>query len=291
MPDKMSVDQQLFAITTIIETQYAIRNGFASAQATGFFFNETTSNPTDGPEGHWERFDKFWLVTNRHVVFNTIGDVECLAHNLTFNLRKEHNGSIEWVPITLSKDELRRSLLLHRNIDVDVVAIDVSEYIMQKITQDDEEIKNIIIPVTLTQDNLPNNQPISIEVTSDIIVASYPRGFYDIYNKFPIIKSGIIASCWGGNFNGKPIFQIDAQLFPGSSGGLVISKPTNITVHNGELMYRDGSKEFILLGVYSGEYQWTDSMTGQQHSYGLGNVWYSSLITEIIKEGEKHMEN
>ena len=291
MPDKMSVDQQLFAITTIIETQYATRNGFASAQATGFFFTESTSNPTDGPKGYWERLDKFWLVTNRHVVFNTIDDVECLVHNLTFNLRKQHNGSFEWVPITLSKDDLRRYLLLHRNIDVDVAVIDVSEYIMQKIRQNDEEGKNIIIPVTLTQDNLPNNQPISIEVTSDIIVASYPKGFYDRYNKFPIIKSGIIASCWGRNFNGRPIFQIDAQLFPGSSGGLVISKPTNITVHNGELMCRNGSKEFILLGVYSGEYKWTDSMTGQQHSYGLGNVWYSSLITEIIKEGGNYMKD
>ena len=141
--------------------------------------------------------------------------------------------------------------------------------------------------------NLPKNQPLTIDVTTDIIVASYPKGFYDEFNKFPIVKSGIVASGWGFHFNGDPLFEIDAQLFPGSSGGLVISKPTNIALINGKIAFAQ-DKQFVLLGIYSGEYCWkeiTHKNNGQEEiierSYGLGNVWYSYLIPEIIETGHR----
>lgn len=147
-----------------------------------------------------------------------------------------------------------------------------------------------MLPTALSNLNLPENQPMQIEVASDIIVASYPKGFYDSENKFPIVKSGIVASAWGCYFNGLPIFQIDAQLFPGSSGGLVISKPTNTAMIDGTLKMSQ-TKQFVLLGVYSGEYTWDREIVvdGKKctinSSYGLGNVWYSHLIPEIITNG------
>ena len=132
---------------------------------------------------------------------------------------------------------------------------------------------------------------ITIDVTSDIIVASYPKGFYDVVNKFPIVKSGIVASGWGLNFRGNPLFEIDAQLFPGSSGGVVISKPQNIAMIDGRLNYSK-TKQYVFLGVYSGEYMWKDKVKRKDgseeeidRSYGLGNVWYSYLIPEIIDSG------
>jgi hypothetical protein len=57
------------------------------------------------------------------------------------------------------------------------------------------------------------------------------------------------------------MFQIDSQLFPGSSGGLVISKPVNIAVIDGELKYNQ-SKQFVFLGVYSGEFTWDEEVEG-----------------------------
>ena len=150
-----------------------------------------------------------------------------------------------------------------------------------------------MIPTTLTNNNLPQNQPITIDVTSDIIIASYPRGFYDDVNKFPIVKSGIVASGWGLRFRGDPLFEIDAQLFPGSSGGLVISKPQNVAMINGKPHY-SGIKQFVFLGVYSGEYQWEEKINKEdgsveevKGSYGLGNVWYSYLVPEIITNGRR----
>lgn len=293
MSDYISVDQSLFAITTLIETKYEINGKTHCFQATGFFYNETTHLPSNNSNGHWERLDKFWLVTNRHVVVENVDGIDYLPKLFTFNLRKNNNDNIEWYPINLSREDLANTTLFHDNKTVDIAVIDISNYIKRAMNVNGTPRKDIVIPTTLTQDNLPNKQPITIEVTSDVIVASYPKGFYDTYNKFPIIKSGIIASGWNLKFNGLPLFQIDAQLFPGSSGGLVISKPTNITIHNGQALYHKGGKQFILLGVYSGEFQWDDyidtgfSKIKQKRSYGLGNVWYSYLIPEIIECGIK----
>lgn len=46
---------------------------------------------------------------------------------------------------------------------------------------------------------------------------------------------------------------------------------------------------FVFLGVYSGEYLWKEieeledgTQKVRERSYGLGNVWYSYLIPQII---------
>ena len=231
-------------------------------------------------------------MTNRHVLLPKVNDIEYVPDEIVFCLRKNVNDSIEWEPILLKKDELLKVMYLHKNSLVDVGVIDVTDYI-HKITHEILEKKkenNVLFPTTLSNLNLSENQPITIDVTSDIVVASYPKGFYDEYNKFPIVKSGIVASAWGNKFKGLPMFQIDAQLFPGSSGGLVISKPTNIAMINGTFQFTK-KKQFVLLGVYSGEFKWYEEIdvAGQKYkmgnSYGLGNVWYSYLISEIIKDG------
>ncbi len=87
-----------------------------------------------------------------------------------------------------------------------------------------------------------------------------------------------------------PIFQIDAQLLPGSSGGLVINKPANVAMIDGNLMYNQ-IKQFVFLGVYSGEFKWYEDINiGGNiikigNLYGLGNVWHSCLIQQIISDG------
>ena len=112
-------------------------------------------------------------------------------------------------------------------------------------------------------------------------------------NKFPIVKSGIISSGWELHFNDNPVFLIDAQLFPGSSGGLVISKPANVAMIEGKLMFCS-EKQFVFLGVYSGEpvqqcapFDLGDMTIIRKNSYGVGNVWYSDLIPGILNNNIK----
>ena len=292
--DKNNFEKQIFSITTIIITEGTTDHGRFQGTASGFYYTITT--PTEpNPKGpHWERIDGYWLITNRHVIFPNVNGKECFIDNLTFCLREVKNNIIEWLPISLSQTEIIKRVKLDQVDRVDVVAIDVTDLINSIVVESTKKHdKSLIIPATLTNSNLPDKQPITIDVTSDIVVASYPKGFYDSVNKFPIVKSGIVASGWGLNFNGDPIFEIDAQLFPGSSGGLVISKPQNVAMINGKPHYSE-TKQFVFLGVYSGEYLWDEKIQNkdgsidiQKHSYGLGNVWYSYLVPEIITSGKK----
>lgn len=281
-------ERQLFSITTIIFTKYVSDGLQYLGNASGFYYDEIETEDHEEGKPHWVKIDKHWLITNKHVVYADKSYSE-LVDEMTFCFRKQNSSGIEWIPITINKEDLKKILKLHKNSAVDVVALDVTEYIGAIIR--DNKGKGLMIPTALTNENLPDNQPLTIDVTSDIVVASYPKGFYDKVNKFPIVKSGIIASAWGFPFNGDPMFQIDAQLFPGSSGGLVISKPTNIAMIDQQLKYST-TKQFVFLGIYSGEYLWKEKITidGKEveinRSYGLGNVWYSSLVPEIINDGD-----
>lgn len=299
-------EKKLISMTSIIIGNYTVNKITYSLNASGFFYTEQTPTEPEKKGPQWVRIDKYWLITNRHVVLpkkEINGQLEeILLNNMVFGFRKNSSEhGIEWHSISLTKDELQKNLKLHSDNTVDVVAIDISHKIQEIISsiRENKLENNIGIPTMISNRDLPGEKPIPIEVTSDIIVASYPKGFYDTTNKFPIVKSGIIASAWGLDFNGKPMFQIDAQLFPGSSGGLVISKPTNWGIKDGQMLYSN-SKEFVLLGVYSGEPVFKDKLiiNGEhfiingkpaeiEKSYGLGNVWYSYLIPEIIHNGLK----
>lgn len=291
MSDDNRFEKQLYSMTTLIIAE-CVKSGMRySSQGSGFFYNEMTPVDPTKSGAQWHKLERHWLVTNRHVALPKIDGVECVPDQFLLCLRKIVNDSIEWMPIVLSKDQLLTKLKLHENVEVDVALIDITDEIKKVISEIAAKGTNdILLPTMLSNQNLPQNQPITIDVTSDIIVASYPKGFYDAENKFPIVKSGIVASAWGLNFRGLPMFQIDAQLFPGSSGGLVISKPTNLAFINGELKYNT-TKQFVLLGVYSGEYKWHEEIEIAEtkykmgNSYGLGNVWYSNLIPQIIDTG------
>ena len=81
-------------------------------------------------------------------------------------------------------------------------------------------------------------------------------------------------------------------MFPGSSGSIVVSKPQNVAVVDGKLMYAE-EKQFVFLGIYSGEpYQesypieFEDITITRKLEFNLGIVWYGTLIEEIIKSGK-----
>ena len=285
MKENISFDKDLYGLTTLIEcgtTKF-------KSQGSGFYYNEISPKDSNVDGGQWREIRGTYLITNRHVALPKINECEVLPDHFVFNLREVINDKVEWVPIILNQEQLKQRLLLHNNNDVDVVAIKVDDVIIELVSHNTD--RKFIIGGSLSNDNLPINSPIEIDVASDIIVASYPRGYYDIANKFPIVKSGIISSGWGLHFNNMPTFLIDAQLFPGSSGGLVISKPTNIAMIDGQLMHSE-KKQFVFLGVYSGEpvqqcapFDLGDMTIIRKNSYGLGTVWYSSLISEIISNG------
>lgn len=290
MENHLSVNQQILEMTTIVNCQSSKYNYFS--QGSGFFYTELAKEPT-GPINEekqlgWYQVMGTWLVTNRHVVFPRIDEPitgqkkETVPDSFTFNFKEIVGDEIKWIPVTLTQNELLKRTLLHPDNSVDVVAIKVDDLATSLMVSNAHP--NMISTGKVTDRDLPSASPLTIEATSDVVICSYPHGFYDSVNKYPIVKSGIIASSWGKPFNGTRTFLVDANLFPGSSGGLVLSKPTDIARINGKVMHSD-YKHYVFLGVYSGQYNYvvknTDGST-KVESYGLGIVWYSDLVHEIV---------
>jgi len=279
----MKFDEMLYGMTTIINTNLSTR----SASGSGFFYNALAARDPSKTGAQWRNIEGTWLVTNRHVALYKINDTEYLPDNFIFNLRQVINDTVEWLPIILTKDELQKRLKVHSNKDIDVAVIDVADLIIEKAKAG--------IPLMnfagLTSDHLPGNSPLTINTGDDILVAGYPRSYYDRANKFPIVKSGIISTKWGANFDGNPYFLIDSKLFPGSSGSIVLTKPQYVAVIDGNLKY-NAEGQYIFLGIYSGEpmrvnrpIELEDMTIIKKDSYNEGIVWYSSLVPEIISHG------
>lgn len=235
----MNFDNMVYGMTTLIESNI----GSYKSQGSGFFYN-ALGEKDPSKDSQWVKVEGTWLVTNRHVALPKINDTEIIPDTFTFNLRQIVNDKIQWLPITLSKNDYLERLKVHCDNIVDVAVIEVGDLIVEQIKAG----VSLVSHAGLTSDHLPQNSKLSINVGDDILVAGYPRGFYDMENKFPIVKSGIISSKWGCGFNGKPVFLIDSKLFPGSSGSVVLTKPQYVAVIDGNLMYnKDGS--YIFLGI------------------------------------------
>ena len=290
MDNHLSVNQQILEMTTIVNCQSSKYR--YTSQGSGFFYSELAKEPS-GPINEekqlgWYQVLGTWLVTNRHVVFPQIvapvkgQKIETVPDSFTFNFKEVIGDEVKWIPVTLSQNDLLKRTLLHADDTVDVVAIKVDDLATNLILS--KAHPNMMSSCKVTDRDLPSSSPLTIEATSDVVICSYPHGFYDTVNKYPIVKSGIIASSWGKPFNGTRTFLVDANLFPGSSGGLVLSKPTDIARINGKVMHSD-YKHYVFLGVYSGQYNYVGKNpdgTTKVESYGLGIVWYSDLVHEIV---------
>ncbi|MEA1995406.1 MAG: serine protease [Campylobacterota bacterium] len=256
------------------------------SQGTAFYYQKLGEKDSS-KEAQWREVKETWLVTNCHVVLPMINNREVIPDSFSFHLRKIENNKLIWEPITLNKEQLFERTLFHQDCNVDVCVIKVLDLLTDKIKNSTQYMQ--WYPVH--EEQLPGNNNISIEVADDAIVIGYPRGYYDKVHLYPIVKSGIIASQWGVPFQGKPYFLIDAKLFPGSSGSIVVSKPQQIAIVDGKMMYAK-EKQFAFLGIYSGdpflqEYpiEFDDMTIFRKKGFDLGIVWYGNIVNEIIEKG------
>lgn len=217
-----------------------------------------------------------------------INDKEVVPDSLTLRIRRLEGSTVIWESIVLSRDELLQRVRLHPRPEVDVAAVNVLDLITDRIKDETARYMNWH---SVSAEYLPGNNKIKIEVTDDAVVIGYPRGYYDEVNVFPVVKAGIVASRWGAPFNGQPYFLVDAKLFPGSSGSIVISKPRDFVVDSGQIFHAQ-QKQFAFLGIFSGEpylqhspLQFDDMTIVRKSGFNVGIVWYGYLVGEVIHDG------
>ena len=279
------LDERIHRVSTLI---HSYKGGERVELGSEFYYYQLVSN-VKSSKPVWQVVESSCLITNKHLLYSEYKEEGIkLVDSIIFHLRRITSiGEIIWEPITLNQDSLLSMARVHENSKVDIVVINLGNLITDKYLSwqkrgmkflSNTPVSNLLMP---QKDTL-----IDIGVTDDIVVIGYPEGFYDEVNIFPIVKRGRIASSYGKKINGLPYFLIDSKLFPGSSGSLVISKPSDYLIRNGQV-YTSKEKQYTLLGIYSGEpFRIKDEKNNwNKETYDLGIVWYSYLIEDIINDG------
>lgn len=140
----------------------------------------------------------------------------------------------------------------------------------------------------VSYDMLATFEESELSVAQNINFIGYPDNRFDELNNLPLIRTGIIASHPRLDFNGGPVFIIDAQVFPGSSGSPVYIDLTYENIKNGEIVL--GARNIKLLGVVSSTMIRNNQLQAIQTStvyttqgvLGLGIVFKATAIKELI---------
>jgi len=119
------------------------------------------------------------------------------------------------------------------------------------------------------------NVDLLISPSEPVSIIGFPYGRASA-GKFPIWKTGHVASDIDLNFDNKPIFLIDGTTKPGMSGSPVVAKRVgSYAVQGGIAM---GGSRVKFMGIYSGRARDEDSLANSN----LGLVWKPQVIDLIL---------
>ena len=209
-----------------------------------------------------------YLITNWHVVTGrdpntgqpmsntgTVGpDTIGIWHHDASRLGSWHLKT-ERLILPSTGEHLWKEHSLGRQIDVIVLPLS---------TSGDTRIYNLDISLARTDLVVSPSEPVSI--------VGFPFGIAAA-GKFPIWKTGHIASDIDLNYEGKPVFLVDATTRPGMSGSPVFAR--RLGMHRSSTGWNIGGGDVIrFLGVYSGRIR---------DQSDVGMVWKPSIIDEILR--------
>ncbi|MCA8254808.1 serine protease [Burkholderia sp. AU31624] len=228
------------------------------------------------------------LITNKHVL-----PPEGAATSIQVRVTVADGGTatvqgVE-IPVVGSDGKYLPTVRLHPNPGFDVAAVNVTEAIVT------HHIQGAWIPEGLlsTPERLKNE---NITVGDEIYLLGYPNAIFDARNISPILRTGVIATVpsEGYAFNdslrqqfGLPDridgFLIDANVYPGSSGSVVILKQQAAAVGSQAAMVLSRAKKTpYILGIVADSIPITDHALGSTQRMGLGVVYSSEAIRTVV---------
>jgi hypothetical protein len=204
--------EQLFFTTLRIETDGPDGRGCG----TGFLFHRLSpSNPDTGTS---------FVVTNKHVISGS-------ETGTFWFTKKDDKGE----PIVGQKWDVwitgfERRWYGHPSPEVDVAVLAVN-LIVKRLREMGREPFFKAIPSSFipTADELRE-----LDAIESITFIGYPNGMYDNVKLMPLARQGMTASPPELDYEGCPVFLIDASVFPGSSGSpvFIMNQGTYLTKGN-----------------------------------------------------------
>jgi hypothetical protein len=169
--------------------------------ATGFFF---------------ERDDKLFLITSRHVVLDEASEHRPDRLAIELHIDPANVAAItQWI-IPLYRDS---QPAWREGIDsggtVDVAALDL----------DRSALPPTLLFRAFTSAHLVASLE-EIEVGTPVLIVGFPLGFHDTLHHLPVARQALIASAFGMRFQGHGYFLTDARMHRGASGAPVVARMT-----------------------------------------------------------------
>ena len=219
--------------------------------ASGFFF---------------ERDDRLFLVTSRHVLFGKTAkhfptrieielhtNVDNIAESTGFSIPLYHEGKSLW----------RTGLDAVGEIDVAVI-----------------ELNRSALPKTAVYRAFSPHHLLSsldqVEVGSSLLIVGFPLGFHDALHHTPVARHAIIASSFGLRFQGEAFFLTDARTHRGSSGAPVVMRIAKPLPAHGDLPW-------MLLGIHSARFDVGDRDLVEDEALGLNCAWYADILMKLTE--------
>jgi hypothetical protein len=233
---------------------------------------------------------QIFLVTNKHVLPNE-GKPQSITIRVAAPVGSVNKVQEINIPITGPNGKYLPTVLRHKDPAVDVAAIHITEQVINyKVPGKWLSYSLFVTKEKLIQEN--------ITVGDEVFLLGYPNAIYDPRNVSPILRIGTIATIpsEGYAFNdmlknsyllpdSMDGFLIDANVFPGSSGSLVILKQQSTTIGaQGETVVSGAKKIPYLLGIVSKSIPIDDTALGSWQRMGLGVVYSATTVKETIEQ-------
>lgn len=258
------IEQMLFTTVRITTTSSA-----GAGLGTGFFWMKT-------PDANGQA--QLFLVTNKHVIE---GQTSAVLHLIAGGADGPRLGE----EIEVRIDDPPSNFVGHPDPNVDVAVLPVGG-VMTQLHESGQEVyfRAVSESQAATNESLAAFEPIE-----PVTFIGYPNGLYDTTSLLPIVRQGHSATPLTIDYEGRPMFLVDASVFPGSSGSPVFlmrnpsapDKYGNITL--------GGPAQVIFLGVVAAVYQrsvpvLTAAPTGHfvHDALDIGIVYKGSAVSEVV---------
>lgn len=221
------------------------------------------------------------LITNKHVLEPVKKSQKSIKVRVNVKSGETPQARNIDIPVVGKDGEFLSTVKFHPNPNCDVAVVNVTDTIKK------ENIHGWWIPEELlvTSERLKTE---NITIGDEVFLLGYPDEIYDPRNVFPVLRTGVIATSPTDGFafnkklrdqHGYPEFingfLIDAHVFSGSSGSMVILKQQPFTLGpSGKTIFNRRKRIPYILGI----------VVGSIPNMGLGEVHSANAIVETIEQ-------
>lgn len=242
------------------------------AEASGFLYGEPVDHDTDPAKHQYS----VYLVTNRHVIVNRA------SVTMRINAQKA-NDPVQNFPLPLKNPDGTDAWFSHPNPSIDISVIRLNGQYLR-----DHGLSTSFFGADQHVADKAKLREIEMSVGEGVFVLGFPMGLSGTAQRnYVIARRGSIARISDALDSPVASFLIDALVFPGNSGGPVVS-----ALSMGALQGTKPQDRVYLIGVVRAYLPYTDvalsQQTGQirmvsQENSGLAEVLPVDYINETIK--------